>query len=92
MIKLMLSNKLYSKSVLFDYLENNQFSTNKIDELYKIYNKEKNNIKIKESNIITKEDLARLLTIAKKLLREVKNLLKWGRESIRKELKVSRNK
>ena len=76
MIKLMLNNKLYSKSSLFDYLENNQFSTNKIDELYKIYNKEKNNIKIKESNIITKEDLARLLTIAKKLLREVKNLLK----------------
>jgi len=76
MIKLMLNNKLYSKSLLFNYLENNDFSKEKIGELYKIYNKEKNSIRAKESNIIKKEDLAKLLIIAEKLLKEVKNLFK----------------
>ena len=75
MIKLMLNNKLYSKSLLFHYLENN-FERDKIDELYKIYNSEKNDIKVKESNIITKADMGRLLTIAGKLLKEVKKLLR----------------
>lgn len=76
MIKLMLNNKLYSKLLLFDYLKSNGFSQNKIKELYRVYNKEKNNIRVKESNIIIKEDLVRLLIIAEKLLYEVKNLLK----------------
>tara|TARA_B100001971_G_C18195204_1_gene541038 strand:- start:715 stop:1491 length:777 start_codon:yes stop_codon:yes gene_type:complete len=76
MIKLMLNNKLYSKSLLFQYLENNKFIKNKIDELYKIYNSEKNDIKVKESDIVTKADVGKLLMIAEKLLKEVKKLLR----------------
>ena len=76
MIKLMLNDKLYSKSQLFDYLENNGFSMNKIEELYKIYSKERNNIKVKDSSIINKEDVLKLLSLAEKLLQEVKSFLK----------------
>ena len=76
MIKIMLNNKLYSKSLLFDYLKNNDVAQNKIEELYRIYSKERNNVKIKENNIINKEDISKLLIIAEKLLIEVKNLLK----------------
>ncbi|MDP3766138.1 MAG: DUF2080 family transposase-associated protein [Nanoarchaeota archaeon] len=76
MIKFELDNKLYSKSLLFNYLKNNGFLQSKIAELYKIYNQEKNNIRITESNIIKKEDTIKLLNIAENLLKEVKILLK----------------
>lgn len=76
MIKLMLNNSLYSKALLFEHLENNNFKKNKVKELYNIYNSEKNDIKVKESNIITKEDIEQLIAVAEKLLDEVKGLLK----------------
>ena len=73
-IRLMLNNKLYSKSLLFDYLENNGFSKNEIGELYRIYTEERNNNKVKESDIITKVDIGKLLGIAEKLLKDTKRL------------------
>ena len=76
MIKLMLDNKLYSRASLFSYLKNNGFPQNKIEELYKIYSKEKNNINVIESEIIAKEDVLKLLSIGKDLLKEVRSLLK----------------
>ena len=76
MIRLMINNKLYSKSLLFNYLDDNNLSNNKVEELYKIYNREKNDNKVKESDIITKEDIMKLLIIAEKLLKDVKALFK----------------
>ena len=76
MIKLMLNNQLYSKALLFSYLKSNELPQNKIEELYKIYNKEKDNIKIIESEIIAKEDISKLLFVAKGLLKETRILLK----------------
>jgi len=76
MIKLMLNNKLYLKSLLFDHLENNNIPNIKIKELYKIYTEERNNDKVKKSDIITKTDIEKLLVIAHKLLKEVKILLR----------------
>ena len=75
-IKLMLNNKSYSKASLFSYLESNNFEKNKIAELYRIYSSEREDIRIKESNIITKEDIKKLLSISEELLKEVKRLLK----------------
>lgn len=75
MIKLMLNNKLYSKSLLLDYLEKFSFSKEKIEELYRIYCNERDDIHIKQSNIITKAEIEKLLSIAKNLLNEVKELL-----------------
>ena len=76
MIKLLLNNKLYSKSFLFSFLENNNITKGKIEELYKIYSSERNNNKVKENDKITKKDIAELITIAEKLLRDVGGLLK----------------
>ncbi len=76
MIKFMLNNKQYSKSLLFDYLKNKGLLQNKIEEFYKIYSKERNHIKIKENNIIKKEDIKKLLLTTEDLLNEVKDLLK----------------
>ena len=76
MIKFLLNNKLYSKLVLFSYLKNHGISNDKIEELYLIYSKEKNDIKITESNLISKEVVKKLLIIAEDLLKEVKILLK----------------
>ena len=76
MIKLMLNNKLYSIASLFSYLKACKFSQDKIEEFYNIYSKEKNNIKITESKIITKEDILKLLFTAKNLLKEVQDVLK----------------
>lgn len=76
MIKLILNNKSYSKRGLFFCLENNGFLKNKIEELYKIYSKERDNIKVVESEIIKKEDILKLLYIGKGLLKEVRSLLK----------------
>ncbi len=75
-IKLILSNKLYSKYSLFLYLQNNGLDGYKVEELYNIHNKEKKGIKVKESDIITKEDIAKLLIMAERLLKEVSNLVK----------------
>lgn len=76
MISLMLHNRLYSKSALFSYLEDNGISQNKVEEFYAVYSKEKNNIKIKGSAVISKEDIAKLLAIAEKLLQEINGMLK----------------
>ena len=76
MIKLTLSNRLYSKAFLFNYLGNYGLTKNKIEELYKMYSKERNNVKIKYSDVINKDDTANLLNIAERLLKEVKSLLK----------------
>ncbi len=76
MIKLMLNNKLYSKTSLFSYLKDNGFSQDKVEGLYKIYSKERGNIKVIESEIIIKEDISKLLFIAKNLLKEAQSLLK----------------
>jgi len=76
MIMLMLDNKLYSKASLFSYLKGNGFSQNKIEELYKIYSKERNGIKVIESEAITKEDALRLLSATKDLLKKAARKLK----------------
>ncbi len=76
MIKLILNDNLYSKSLLFNYLENNALTKEKIEELYKIYSYERNDIKVKKSNIIANGDIKKLLAIAEKLLKDVRTLLK----------------
>ena len=76
MIKLMMDNKLYTKSALFEYLEDNNLTKDKIEELYRIYSKERNNIKVRGSNIIIKEHIIKLIDISEKLLKNVKSLLK----------------
>lgn len=75
MIKLMLNNKLYSKSALFNYLSSH-FPNYKIEELYGIYIKERNNLRVRESEAITKEDVKRLLDIAMQLLNQIRGTLK----------------
>lgn len=75
MIKLMLNNKLYSKASLFSYLKSSEFSQNKIEEFYRIYSKERDNVKVVESKIIAKEDISKLLFATKDLLKEIKILL-----------------
>ena len=76
MIKNIVNGKLYSKSALFSYLEHNNFSKEKIEELYKIYSSERNDIKIKESKILSKKDIEKILSIAENLLKEIKALFK----------------
>ena len=76
MIKTIINKASYSKSLLFDYLEKYNFSKEKIEELYKIYSNERNNTKVKESEIITKEDIRKLIIVAENLLKEAKSLLK----------------
>ncbi|MBI2657658.1 DUF2080 family transposase-associated protein [Candidatus Woesearchaeota archaeon] len=76
MIKLMLNGKLYSKSSLFSDLRDNKFSQDKIEELYRVYSEERENTKIIESGIISKEDISKLLSVAKNLLSEVRSLLR----------------
>lgn len=76
MIKLMLNDKFYSKSLLFNYLKQNGFSNDEVEELYKIYSSERNNIKIANSDILTKNHIGNLLVIAQKLLKEIQFLFK----------------
>lgn len=76
MIKLMLNGRLYSKSLLFNYLKQSGFSNDEVEELYKIYSSERNNVKITKNNIITKTHIADLLAIAQGLLKEIQFLLK----------------
>lgn len=75
MIKLIMDNNQYSKSSLFLFLEENGMPKNKVDELYRIYSNERNDIKIKKSDILTKQDIEKLLNTAKKLIERVKNNL-----------------
>jgi len=76
MIKLMLSNKMYSRIALFSFLKDSKFSQIKIEEFYKIYSKEREGIKVIESGTITREDISKLLFLAKNLLKDVWSLLK----------------
>jgi len=76
MIKLIMGNKLYSKASLYNYLENNNFEKNRIEELYRVYSSERDGIKVQKSSIITKNDIEKLLLIAKKLLKDVKKALR----------------
>ena len=57
-------------------MENNNFEKNKIKELYRIYNSEKNDVKVSESSVIAGEDIKQLIALAEKLLGGVKNLLR----------------
>jgi len=70
-IKLLFNKKLYSKTALFDYLRKNNFTKEKIIELYRIYSNERNNIKVRENKVIGTADIIRLLTLAEKLLKDV---------------------
>lgn len=76
MIKLMINDKLYSKQELFYYLGKNNMPKNEIWESYKIYSSERNNTQVKESRIMTKEGIGKLIAIAGNLLKEVKGILK----------------
>lgn len=78
-IKLIINNKLYSKASLYNYLENNNFEKNKINGLYSIYTNERKDIHVKESNIITKADIEKLLSITERSLKEVMILLRLAR-------------
>ena len=75
MIKLIMSNNLYSKLSLFNYLESNNLPKNKIEELHGIYSSERNDIKVQKSSIIRGTDIRKLLDIDEKLIKEVKALL-----------------
>ena len=75
MIKLMFEDKLYSKSYLLRFLEKNNLSKDKVEELYRIYSNERNNIRVRESNAINKEAITKLIIITKKLLQNVRSLL-----------------
>lgn len=76
MIKLMLNDKLYSKKSLFSFLENNNLKKDKIEELYRIYCSERDDIKIKESKIISKVEIEKLIVIVENLLKDVKRSLR----------------
>lgn len=71
MINLSLHGRQYSKSSLFILLEDNGLKRHKIKELYKIYSNERNNVKVRESGIIKKEDIKKLISIAEKLLEDL---------------------
>jgi predicted nucleotidyltransferase len=75
-IKLMENDNLYSKSSLFNYLGDSNLSKDKINELYRVHNSEKNDIKVIGSDIITKTDIGRLLVVAEKLLKSINGLFK----------------
>ena len=75
-IKLMISNKPYTKASLFSYLESNDFEKSKVEDLYRIYSSERDDNEVQNSDIIIKEDMEKLLAKAKNLLEEVKMLLR----------------
>jgi len=76
MIKAIINKTSYSKSLLFDYLENYSFSNEKIEELYKIYSNERNNMRVRKNEFVNKNDIIKLIVIAENLLKEAKSLLK----------------
>lgn len=75
MIKLMFGNKTYSKSALFGFLSS-KFEKGRANALYAIYTSEKNSVRVRESNIISKEDAKILLAMANGLLMEIRALIK----------------
>jgi len=72
-IRLMRSNMPYSKVALFSYLQST-FSRQKAEEIYAVYTKEKNNIRVAESSVITADDIAQLISLAERLLHEANSL------------------
>ena len=92
MINLSLQSKHYSKSLLFNFLEDYDLKKHKIEELYKIYSSERNDVKVRESSILKKEDIKKLISIIEKLLEDLTISLRWARKNIKKELKASKNK
>lgn len=84
MIELWIKNKGYSKSELFNYLEN-KLQKEKILELYKIYSKERDNTRYKiDAKIINRNDIDKLIKLNEILLNKIKKH-KWERESTKKE-------
>ena len=76
MIKLMLEDRLYSKSYLLRFLEKNNVSRNKAEELYNIYSNERDGTEVRESDAINKEDIKKLISTAEGLLQDARNSLK----------------
>jgi len=76
MIKFDFHGRQYSKSSLFILLEDNGLKRHKIKELYNIYSNERNNVNVRESGIIKKEDIKKLISIAEKLLEDLAILLR----------------
>ena len=68
MINLIHHGQQYSKSLLFIFLRDKGLERHKIETIYKIYSNERNNVKVRESSIIKKEDLNKLINITEKLL------------------------
>ena len=75
-IKRILNDQLYSKASLFSYLRGHGFSSQKIWEFYNIYSEEREGRRVVESETITRDDVAKLVSIAEKLLDEVQMLLR----------------
>ena len=82
MIDIYIKNKSYSSLELFSYLEKD-FTKDKAKEFYSIYSKVKNNYRIEKSNIITKEDLQKLIDLTQNLLKKIKEK-KWEKRNIKK--------
>ncbi|MBI4149761.1 DUF2080 family transposase-associated protein [Candidatus Woesearchaeota archaeon] len=74
-IKLMCNGTLYSKAALFSYLRS-AFPQQKAEEMYAICTKEKSDIRVAESSIITTDDIAQLISLAERLLQEAKTLFR----------------
>jgi len=71
MISLSRKEKQYSKAILFNYLKEKGLTSEKIEEMYKIHAQEKRGIKVRESSIITKGDISKLVIIEETLLKEL---------------------
>lgn len=84
MIDLEIRNEKYSKSELFNYLEN-KFSRKKILELYDIYSKtrENNNYKT-DDRAINKIEIKKLIELNEEILNKIKRH-KWEKRNTKKE-------
>lgn len=70
MIQEIMANKPYSKSSFFDFLKRNEIKD--VNELYSIYSKEREGFKVKESKIVKKDDLRKLLRMAEDMIKRLK--------------------
>jgi len=70
MIKEIMKNRSYSKSSFFYFLKSN--GINNVNELYSIYSKEREGFKVKESKVVKKDDLMKLLDMAENMIKELK--------------------
>lgn len=70
MIKEIMKNKPYSKSSFFEFLVNKGIKN--VEEVYNVYSKERDGFKVKESKVVKKEDLLRLLNLADNMLKELR--------------------